>query len=169
MKNKKILIPIILLMVALLGVGVYYFYRNQPVAYTPLSEGGQERDVNTIDYNPPTESQQNAAQDATPKTLEEVESLSVTITSANQLSGVLTVRALITPLIGSGKCTLTLNRARQPTITQEAEVQAVANAATCKGFSVPTGSIAKGTWELTVSAVETSGKAGSSSRSIEIQ
>ncbi len=169
MKNKKILIPIILLIVTLLVVGVYYFYRNQSVKYTPLSEGGQERDVNTIDYSPPTESQQNAAQDATPKTLEEVESLSVTITSANHLSGVLTVRALITPLIGSGECTLVLSRAGQPTITQEAEVQAVANAATCKGFSVPTGSIAKGTWELTVSAVETSGKAGSSSRSIEIQ
>lgn len=169
MKNKKILILAIIIIVTSLIAFGYYLYRKQPVTYTPISEGGNERSVNTIDYSPPTEAQRNTAQDPAPKSIDEVEDLSVTITSANQLNQVLTVRALITPLIGSGSCSMTLARSDHPTVTQEAEVQAVANASTCKGFSIPTTSLAKGVWELTVTTTETSGKTGTASRSVDIQ
>lgn len=160
-----------ILLVCITGICAYYYLRknDQTPSYTPVSKGGDVRPTNTPDYGPATNEQAAAAHDPAPKSIDEVDELHVTITSASTYEGLLTVRSMITPLIGSGTCTMTLRHASgAPIITQQADVQALSSSSACKNFSTPTAGLAKGTWVVEINVQGPDNKSGKETKEIEI-
>ena len=73
----------------------------------------------------------------------------ISITSAQELDDIVRIRTLISDITSDGTCNL-LVTSNGKTYTDAADVQALANSSTCKGFEVPTSSLPSGTWNITV-------------------
>lgn len=82
-----------------------------------------------------------------PQTGSDKKTVEVLITAANQNSGVLQVRALISTVVNTGNCTLTLTKSGQ-TVTKTADTQALSSTSTCKGFDIPVSELSSGSWQL---------------------
>ena len=174
-------IIIAIVIAVLIGAGVFaYAYKLWPFHASNAS---------TIDTKPATKEQQNAGQQIKQTNADEdaknksngsdqpaapvpqpsgKSSVTVSITAANQNSGVLQIRSLIETVDSTGTCTLTLTKSGLPTVTKTAGVQALASSSTCQGFNVPVSELAKGTWNLNL-LFENGTLKGEASKTVDIQ
>lgn len=93
-------------------------------------------------------------------------SLDSTITVLEVEGDTLYVRNEIKGVYASGTCTLTLTHDSE-TVTRTADVQALAQVSTCKGFNVPTDQLTRGEWTATVT-IEINDKRGSDTKKVAI-
>lgn len=129
-------------------------------------EDGNQQKKDTINEN-----QQNSGKPSTSKVGDTPnagsQNLSVTITAANQNDTAFNVRSLINTITNSGDCTLTLTKDTD-TVTRVANIQALANSSTCKGFDIPLTELSMGVWQLNLS-VETNGQTAVVEKEITIE
>lgn len=122
-----------------------------------------------IDYNPPTNEQKEAgeaisgqvkqgesedSQEANKPQQDNEEANDdersiLEITATNQSDDTLHIRTLLQTL-SPGKCTLTLQKAGQENVTQEAPTQALPANSTCQGFNVPLSQLQPGEWRVKI-------------------
>ena len=163
--NKKLLIILVVIIILLIGATCYYFFVYKPnqdntskVSYdaptsneltgettTEQTESGQE---NTSDSTTDTNSNQSNVKTTSP--------YSVSISSLNQDESYVMVRALISPLVSGGHCTLTLLSSSGKKVTKMSAVQATSSSATCQGFNVAKSELSSGTWTASITYTSTS-------------
>ena len=97
------------------------------------------------------------------------QNVEVMITVAKQYSdsGTLRVRTQISRVVNTGQCTINLTKSGK-TVTKTADVQALANTSTCKGFDIPVSELSAGSWSTTLT-YENDSLLGTTSTVIEIQ
>lgn len=170
-RSRLVLITLIILLVIIAAIVAFFLATRGNEANSNDATGAHN--LNNIDYSPPTEEQKNAARDNNSKTQDptsppEATQLTVSFTALNQNESQLQVRVLINEVLGTGTCVLTMTKDGEDSITNSAGLQALASSSTCKGFNVPTTSMAKGNWKVHV-AVESNGKKGSAEKEFEIR
>lgn len=167
-KNKKIILPILAVLILLVISGVYLLgFKGSLFGWQPAA--------NKSAYDAPTKEQVDAGtavKDASNQNSNSGENpndvgsdhpdkpvtnhgdskatASLTITAVNQNDGLLQIRTLIGALTNEGTCTLTLTRSGKTIITRSADVQATTNSTTCKGFDIPVSELSSGEWQATV-------------------
>jgi cytoskeletal protein RodZ len=107
-------------------------------------------DTNNTDENTtptektPVDNQPTDNGSTTPKN-----TVTASITAANQNGDTLQIRTLIESVDTKGTCSLTLLKGNSK-VTRSADIQALASSSTCKGFDIPTSALSPGEWELTI-------------------
>lgn len=172
-KNNRLLLVIVLAIILVIGaataIAFAFVHKSEQ---NPTAEP-ESNNLNNVDYSPPTNEQKEAARDTNSKTDDPTTppqgaQLPVTFTALNQYDSQLQARVLIGEVIGSGACTLTMEKDGETTIRNTADLQALPSSSTCKGFNVPTSNIAKGTWKVRVT-VESNGRTGSVEKEVDIK
>jgi len=183
---KKLALMSAVIVVALLGYTTYAattdiwpFTKSQQTAGTTVNQpskdttdASSEEDTSTPAVSEDTDT---TTVTDTPKTPENNESsttknedkIAVTITSVSNDDDVLKVRSLIEAITSSGTCTLTLTK-EDSKLTKTSGIQALPSSSTCKGFSIPTTELSRGTWSLALSVIS-EGKTGSTTTSFEVK
>lgn len=172
--SKKPLLAALLLFVIVCVAGVFFYMnsardKSSVNLSNPTSEqinAGNEQKKKSIEGTDPSSAAKNDPDDTRPDANDQA-NLSVTITAANQNSGVLQIRTLINAISNDGSCTLTLTQGDK-TITKQASTQAQATTSTCEGFDVPVSDLSPGSYNIKVSVVIDS-LAGSATRAGVIQ
>jgi len=113
-------------------------------ATTPAVKGG----TSSSDAEGNATSESSSSKDDSASTPQS--NATLTITAANQNSGTLQIRTLISELWQDGTCTLALTRTGQQNVTQTSEIQALADSSTCQGFDVATSSLSTGEWNISI-------------------
>ena len=168
-KQKRfILLSCSILVFALAGIVLLVMQNGKPRPNNAKTSPSSE--VNKINYNPPTSEQKNPATDNRdqPPVTQSQDNLTITLTAMKQVDDTLFVRTLITP-ITSGQCTLSITKPGQVSITQAVEIQALASSSSCKGFNVPTSTLAKGMWHLKVSVKSQTGNTAAVEKDVAIE
>lgn len=167
-KSKKRLVAIVSFFLALLILFILsgYLYFNGLIF--------SKSDKPKIDLTAPTAQQQNVGNDIKKQALEKnklsgeiKKNISITITSSVQNGGVLQIRSLITPLIGSGLCNLELTRGVNRVI-RESNIQAQASSSSCQGFDIPITELEAGVWNIHLT-VSTDNESGETKSAVEIK
>lgn len=177
-KRKIFLILSLLLVVIIIALSTYVFAFNGSIFGWQFkdNEGSERKNGNSpIDYNPPTQEQIDAGNDAKNQTIKENEGetsdpsdgLEVTITAANQNTPNFQIRTLVSQLLTSGSCQLTMTKDTQ-TIFRTVNIQAASSSSTCQGFDIPLTDLSAGIWNVKISV--TSGtQSGVAERTVEIK
>lgn len=172
--NKKLLLALIGLLVAVVVIGTVAYFRLQNVDTTKSNNGTVAK--SDIDLEPPTNdeidlgNQQktntvNSAPEAEQPSISD--SLDISFTALNQNGDTVQIRSLSTQNI-SGSCKLTaVNKTVSKSYT--APTQSYANSTTCAGFDIPVSDLGGGTWNLILLVTSSDGKTGSSSAKIEVK
>jgi cytoskeletal protein RodZ len=145
--------------------------KNSSINYDPPSKeevsAGQDKKNDTVANTTPN--QDSSSVKSSESTLPSANAPSSTVaaalisfTSVNQSEGSLQVRTLIDKVSNTGTCTIKLTRGAEIAYTTSAPIQALANSSTCKGFDIPTGEIATGSWTLVVEFVDQGMKSSAS-------
>ena len=159
--NKKITIIVV---VALLLVGVvvatWYFTASTQSDNNTARQGANysdNPDVNTINYNPPTEEEKQLGQQAKENFLNKQKgeennvpegTSSISITNVSQQDSTLRVRTTIQASRATDSCELTLSRQGEADIVREVGVQDYGSYSVCRGFDIDTSDLQKGTWMI---------------------
>lgn len=171
-KNRKKLIIISLSILIAIGLAIG---GAAMAGFGPFAK--KKEDNKSYNTSPPTKDQKSAGQAAADdvKASEEKpgdedtpkppSNLVISITSANQMDGMLRIRTMIDKLV-QGTCTLSLKKGSQE-ITRSADTQALASTATCKGFDIPNSELQSGEWELSIT-LTANGETASTSQNISI-
>jgi hypothetical protein len=164
-KNKKTIIILGLSTIILIGAayaGAAFMYKWYPFQVSPQPI---EEQVNNVNYEEATKEQQNAPTEMTEEGSKNQpqdstqDTITVAITSSQvDPSGALRIGTIIQTLVSSGECTLSVKKGNQEVDLQKADVQALSNSSTCKGFTVPAIKLTSGTYTLTVSYAGDKGK-----------
>ena len=188
-RTKKILIP--LLVVILVGLGGYvaYAYANgqwpfrddsttsssQPdTSSSKKSDESDELNASDSEGNGATSDPTDSSTTTTPKTpqsnapsddpADNDSRLTARISALTQNGSTLQVRTLIEAVTDKGTCSLKATDNDQ-TITRSAGIQAQASSSTCKGFDIP---VSPGTWHI-VLTISSGGKSITLTRDIVIK
>lgn len=174
--SKKIIIPLIVALV-ILGAGAtvwaLHSHRQQAnnrlpgVDYTP-AKASDNAQSEARKNNPPTSTDNKGSQQTLTQTGTNP-SAHVTITGANvdQGSQTLYVGSLVVGTT-SGSCTLTLSQSgNSTTVTRTNSVVLQNNSYICPTFSVPTGQLGPGTWNVKLE-VTTNGSTISDTKTVQI-
>jgi hypothetical protein len=92
----------------------------------------------------------------------------VSITAANQNGSLLQVRSLISAVVNTGTCTLTLTGPQANPIVKNSDTQALSTTSTCKGFDIPLSELSPGTWQVVI-AYNSDSLTGSASKTVTIK
>lgn len=172
------------LVIGLSSLGVVLALSAASFAYVYLFDGDlfgwkrSETQQVEVNYDPPTTEQVQAGQatkeealgqDGKPKETDTANpaTATITVTAAFQNGSVFQIRSLITPLTGSGTCTLTLTKGSS-TLTKNADIQAQASSSTCRGFDIPVSELSAGEWNV-VLTFEGKDSRGSTETKIEVE
>jgi len=173
-KKRIIFLTVTIVALLILSGGTYLYLRSQS-SPSAIVKDTTKKSVNTIDYNNPSDAQKNPTTDnknqktdSTDNTSSPSQNLTVTITAANQNSNTLQVRALITPLIASGTCTITMTKSDQPSLSRTANIQPTSSSSTCEGFDIDISSLEKGTWNISIQ-VQSNNQSGSATRDVSLK
>lgn len=149
--SKKPFIIALIAAVVLIGGGVwaYSYFSND-------SENNNTRNVNEINYDPPTEQEQKAGDEQkeqltkdeqTPQTND----VQVAIVDANQYDDTVEIRAFVQGIIEGGTCTATLTKNGQ-TVTKKTDAFIDATTTQCGNLNIPRSEFpSAGEWSLKVS------------------
>jgi cytoskeletal protein RodZ len=162
-KRVALISAIIVVLFLLCGGALAYFRHIGPF---------EKKDTgSTTNLNPPTEEQKKAGLEIkdssdssstpkqggvdqppapTPQPGTSKREVDMTITAANQNGSTLQIRTLISALVNTGTCTLTLTSPSGSLVTKSSGVQPQSNTSTCKGFDVSTTELSSGDWKATV-------------------
>ncbi len=153
-KKKLPIAPIVtaLVVMLLLGVGVWYFFFNTPPAAVPP----QPDSASVINYDPPTAEEKQAASDQKDEIIKQQDqpatdtTLSVMISRSFQEADAFKLRTIVDGT-SSGECIATFTKAGQPTVVKSFAVVFEATTASCQDASVPVSAFAaSGAWELSL-------------------
>jgi len=173
--KKKLIILVVALLVVIAGSVFAYAKLANPAKDQDSSATGQNNSETTkTNNNPATPQQQNAGsnqkQDIVDKDQNQSttppDSLTVTITAANQNGSVVNIRSLVNTVSSDGTCTLTVTNGSSKT-TKTSGLQALAGSSTCQGFDLPVSSLPKGTWHIVLSVTAGNAK-GSAQKDIVV-
>lgn len=156
--SKKKIVAIIIGIITIVAVA-------GAVGYFLLQKSSQDSSVskpnNTVDYNPPTDEQKKAGEDAKKDFIEKTDEVSpnpstqpsgtssVSLSSVGQNGQTLSIRTVISAQ-SAGSCKLILSMPGQTDIVRTADTQDMGSYITCKGFDVDTTSLTKGTWKVSI-------------------
>lgn len=171
--KKNAVITIAIVIVLTLGASVAYLAIAKKWFFAPAN---QQKNNKSINYDPPTNEQKNAAGSSKngssesqgsdqspaptpPSTSGGKATVDMTITAANQTSGTLYIRTLIQTIRSTGTCTLSMTESSGKTYAATAGVQANPSTSTCQGFNVPVSALAPGDWHIVIDFEDSSIKA----------
>ncbi len=167
--KKYIIIALIAIVIIIAALATYVFAFKGSILGWPHRDTGN----NSVNYDKPTDEQVQSGKDikqesvnkeskpssnsntdtpanqGTPDQTTGKTAVSMTITAANQNSGVFQLRSFISTVTNSGTCTLTLTQGSK-VVTKTAGVQAAASTSACKGFDVPVSELGAGVWQATL-------------------
>lgn len=167
------IIVITLAALLVLGGSSYYAYtshENSQKTSQKSSATAEDRPVGDTNYDKPTDAQQNPATDQTPtqpQTPQQAQGAPIPVVISYAGGSPLQVRVVMSEILSSGTCTLSLQKGGTTVTTQTADVFPTASSTTCKGFTVDTSSLAKGNYTVTIT-VESGNRTGSASSNIAI-
>lgn len=156
MVSKKTLIICLVASLLILG-SIVAFLHSKTNVFGNNPDKNNSKNINTIDYNPPTSEQTNSGtsikagngstdKPSTPAAVEGSTKKQVGLVIVNASKTQINVQ--INTVVNSGTCTLTLSSPGQTTITQTSEVQPLASFSACKTFNYP--EIPSGTWTISI-------------------
>jgi len=167
--NKSLVITIILVVILLLGLGVIYFVYQQDhdkKTHDKVVDNG----VSKVDYSKPTNDEIQDGQSTKQESIEndkqsqqdDQQPISVTLNGLQNGDQVI-FDSLAQIVSNEGTCTLTVTSGSSK-ITKTASLFASPSTSSCRGFSVATNELPKGTWKavLTISADNRTGSATTS-------
>jgi len=145
MKNKKIIIPIIIIL-AIAGALSLWYFKFRPQRAVPVVNGptiDQKKQQDETNAAQKKEAAENNTQTA-PVTAPTSDSIKLTATQESN-----NTVTIITKLTGvsDGSCRLDISNGGETT-TQTANVIYQPEYSTCAGFSVPINSVGKGVWNI---------------------
>lgn len=148
------------------------------VNYTPPTSDEQQGEKTAEQTKPPATDGSNSSQTggtssgtsgSSSGTGTTKKSVSVEITAANQNASTVTVRSIISGVVtNDGTCTLTLSKQGSSSVVKTSSAQSVTTYTTCKGFSLSSDGLAKGTWNVSLSYASSSYQ-GSAATTMEIK
>jgi hypothetical protein len=154
MKNKKTIIFVSLIILLLGCIFLYYSLFLKKTADVDNSQKS-----NSISLAPPTQSEIDDGQRIKKDSLEEAKrnestsssnkTVSMYISAQNVSSSKVDLRVIIEGT-HSGTCSLVAKQ-NDITISRQADVQALATTSTCKGFTLSSSDLSKGSWSYTIS------------------
>ena len=151
--NPRLLLIIITSVILALGLaaGVYAYYARTQTDQPKSTETTNNDGVN---YDKPTEAQQQAGNDAKEDAIKESETpstvSSISITSVNQANGIIQIRTALTGLDDEGICTLTLSMSGTTDVMKTAGTQTLGSYSVCQGFDIPTSELQSGIWQIKI-------------------
>jgi hypothetical protein len=93
----------------------------------------------------------------------------VDISADSQNGSVYQLRVLIQAVLGSGECTITVEKEKgDQTYTASAPIQPMSTSSTCAGFDIPVSKLGVGKWTATIN-VSSGSHTGSASKEIEVK
>jgi hypothetical protein len=144
--DKKLLVAVGVLSLVLLLSGSYVFMNRQSLFGSKVQPEQTEESVDrAINYDEPTNEQIELGNETKKQTIEKgtasdtgTPTSNITITADNISDNTLRIRTLISEIVSSGICVLTLANANnsEEVITEKAEIQNLPNSSTCKGFDI---------------------------------
>ena len=167
-KVVKVLILIIIFIAVGTGAMLFTIARNHNSANSSETSEQVQKDVNLA---PPTQDQKENSSDVKKTSIENAnqdtpKSLNVSINSYAKTTAITHVGVDIERIISTGKCAINIvngNTSKE----YRADIQALAQYSTCKGFDIPNSDIGSGTWSI--QATITSGSlTGSATSSIKV-
>lgn len=169
-----------IVILAILGITVVgclaclYHFKLWP--FTSTENTDRDRPVNSVDYTPPTDSQQDIGNEAKKRFNDrQVQSnnsdpvnptdTTVQISSSQINNGTLQVRTVLSVIDESGTCTLRLTKDdSEPTITS-ASTKAMGSYSTCQGFDIDMSGRPFGIWKVDIEYTGI-GQSGTTTREI---
>lgn len=165
MKNKKILIPLIVLMIASAGYGLWYFKFRTKIAtsVTDMIATKQQKQQDNSYAAQKKQSSEDTPQ-STPLTTPQSENIKLIV--SQETNNTVTI---VTKLKGvsDGICKLDITNGTAKT-SMSAKVIYQTEYSTCAGFSVPISSIGKGTWNIHLT-LNTNGTSVMQTNTYEVQ
>jgi len=155
--NKKVVIFMAILIIAILFGVIYFVYiKNNTPPGAPtreeISTGEDIKDQSLESGLDGNKNQSGSDPSDSPQSIEgsNKKSVSLTINSATQEGDILQLRTAIQAITDSGKCTISITDSLNKAYTDSVGVQALPATSTCKGFDIPTSSLSKGDWTITI-------------------
>jgi len=189
-KNRK---PIIIAgtTVAVLAAltAAAFFTHVWPFNTTAPQNGDDIAPTNTINYDPPTQDEVNASQNAKDRIKEETDKeaneqpaspqknatqstkkqVSVGVSYADVINDSLEIRAFSSTLIsGDGTCTATVTKGSE-TITKATPAFVDATSTICRPVYIPTSQLSQGTWRVVVSYTSSTHEGTSGTVEVEVK
>jgi hypothetical protein len=167
--NKRTLVITVsatLLSIGLACIATYYISSSNKTATQPTHTQIEERPVGDINYSAPTEDEQNPTLD--PQQNPEVQDATIGVSITYADGSPLQVRVLIDEILSIGTCTAVITKDSKVVTSQTVEVFAAANSTTCKGFTIDSPTLAKGTYNVEVT-VESGTKKGVASKEVVVK
>ena len=161
-KNKKKILLSALIVLALLVSGAAAFIiassnKNTPSTGDSLSSDKSTGSTPNTSPQHPTDATSNSVKNtkknsnSSGATAPSPQEAAVVITSVADNSDKVTIHTLIQKVTSQGTCELTIkNQTNGMTYQDTADIQALPNSSTCKGFSVIKSELAGGTWLITI-------------------
>jgi hypothetical protein len=160
-KSKKILLIAAIVATLIVVAGTWFVLKkfnsndqSGAIDYNPptteqLDAGSQtkEKSVNT---DKPTTSGSDTPPAPVPSNGSSKSTVEVSMTASSQNGNTYQIRYLISTVVDSGTCTLTLTKGAQA-ITKSAGVQPQSSTSTCQGFDIPTNELTAGQWQAVMS------------------
>jgi hypothetical protein len=168
MKNNKqiiVLVFIIALAVSIASAYAFFTINSGPSVIQQTSPEIKERPIGDIDYGTPSVEEQNPTLDPQKIPQDEISTVGVTISYAG--GSPLQIRILIDGILQSGTCSLSISKNSKEIISQTAEIFATASSTTCKGFTIDSTTLEKGTYTIKID-VESAGIKGTASQKVTI-
>ncbi len=157
--KKKLFVAAGVISLVLLLSGSYIFMNRQSLFGSKVQlEETKEDATRAINYDNPTDEQIELGNEAKKQAIEKdtasdtsTPSSNITITANNISDNMLRIRTLISEIVSSGACVMTLTNTNnsKEVITEEAEIQNLPNSSTCKGFDISLDRLSSSdTWKL---------------------
>lgn len=175
-KRVVIVATVILLISALCVFALLWIFRDT---------FDNPKPVNTIDYNPPKSAQKSAGSRAREE-FEDKETeasrqsnppqsspqdtkvdVALQITSAAVSNDTLGVRVIVQTVDPSGTCNLTLSH-NDTKIVRQSTTQTMGSYSVCRGFDLPTSSLDKGVWQMSIHYSGSENRSGFTAQEVSI-
>lgn len=170
MKQKKVIIGT--LVILLLFVGAFFIFKYE-------KDSSSRSQDNQVNYNPPTEEEQKAADTQKEKNLQreqidesspQTQNANIVIVDASQYENIVEVRAYVSNLYeNGGKCTATLTNGNL-TVRKASDAFKDATTTQCGAIDIPLSEFStKGNWNLKVSYSSGSSNGESENKNVSIK
>lgn len=161
--KKPLLITVAIIILIGITFCLYVYVFKGPIPDWKKSPVTQ---VNTVNYDKPSKEQSEAGDniendnksnnpsqvgsDRAPQpsgTSQDKGKTPVTITSSGQNGNTAQIRSLISAVVNTGTCTLTMTKQAQ-TVIKTSPIQSLPSSTTCQGFDIPISELSPGTWKV---------------------
>ncbi|QQG50898.1 MAG: hypothetical protein HZB75_00090 [Candidatus Saccharibacteria bacterium] len=171
--NKKVVISAIFVLALVAGFSVFAIVSNRPTP--PAEDLNQTANIPTDQDKAPATTPPTDETSDSPKTPIENDkqdtppagTVVTTITSVTTYDNEIKISSLIESITNTGTCKISLKKSGV-VVTRSSGIQALPNASTCKGFTIPRTELPDGVWTITLS-VTINNKTGTATKEYEIK